>query len=245
MQENKMQENEVETAEAAEETAKKEAPKAEKADKGDKKKIKKLEEELAAANAKAEELNERYVRMLAEYDNFRKRTAKERESVYSDAYLDALTNILPALDNLERAAKFSDAESVGRGVQMTLNGVIDVFEKIGVSEIECKEFDPNYHNAVMHVEDEEKGEGEIGLFDKVLIFNEKMGKEKEIQIVTTLRQNALLGYVSKESPLGSALLGRKAGDRVLVSVSEDMSYYVEIRRVERGEDNEELPISGF
>ena len=91
----------------------------------------------------------------------------------------------------------------------------------------------------------EKGEGEIGLFDRVLIFNEKMGKEKEIQIVTTLRQNALLGYVSKESPLGSALLGHKVGERVLVNVSEDMSYYVEIRRVERGEDNEELPISGF
>ncbi len=90
-----------------------------------------------------------------------------------------------------------------------------------------------------------KADDEVGLFDKVLIFNEKMGAEKEIQIVTTLRQNALLGYVSKESPLGSAVMGKKTGDRVLVSVNEKMSYYVEIRRITKGEDNEELPISGY
>ena len=91
----------------------------------------------------------------------------------------------------------------------------------------------------------EKADDEIGLFDRVLIYNEKMNAEKEIQIVTTLRQNALLGYVSKESPLGSAIMGHKVGDRVLVNVSPTMSYYVEIRRIEKGEDNEELPISGF
>ena len=91
----------------------------------------------------------------------------------------------------------------------------------------------------------EKGEGEIGLFDRVLIFNEKMGKEKEIQIVTTLRQNALLGYISKESPLGSALMGHSTGDRVLIEVSPTMSYYVKILEVKKGEDNEDLPISGY
>ena len=85
----------------------------------------------------------------------------------------------------------------------------------------------------------------VCLFDKVKIFNEKMGAEKEIQIVTTLRQNALLGYVSKESPLGGAIMGHKVGDRVLVKVSDTMSYYVEIRRIEKGEDNEDLPISGY
>lgn len=90
-----------------------------------------------------------------------------------------------------------------------------------------------------------KAEDEVGLFDRVLIYNEKMGAEKEIEIVTTLRQNALLGFVSKESPLGSALMGHKVGDRVLVTVNENMSYYVEIRRITKGEDNEELPISGF
>ena len=85
----------------------------------------------------------------------------------------------------------------------------------------------------------------VSLFDKVLIYNEKMKAEKEIEIVTTLRQNALLGYVSKESPLGSALMGHKVGDRVLVQVNEKMSYYVEIRKITKGEDNEDLPISGF
>lgn len=90
-----------------------------------------------------------------------------------------------------------------------------------------------------------KADDEVGLFDRVLIYNEKMKAEKEIQIVTTLRQNALLGFVSKESPLGSAIMGHKVGDRVLVTVSPTMSYYVEIRRIEKGEDNEELPISGY
>ena len=85
----------------------------------------------------------------------------------------------------------------------------------------------------------------VGLFDKVRIYNEKAGAEKEIQIVTTLRQNALLGYVSKESPLGLAIMGRRVGDRVLVKVNESMSYYVVIKYIEKGVDNEDLPISGY
>jgi transcription elongation factor GreA len=93
--------------------------------------------------------------------------------------------------------------------------------------------------------DVDSREGVIALFDKVLIYNEKMGKEKEIEIVTTLRQNALLGYVSKESPLGAALIGHKVGDRVLVEVNPTTSYYVEIRKITKGEDNTEIPISGF
>ena len=88
-------------------------------------------------------------------------------------------------------------------------------------------------------------EGKVGLFDRVTIYNERMGVEKEIQIVTTLRQNALLGYVSKESPLGSAIMGKGVGDRVLVEVNEKMSYYVVIRSITKGEDNEDLPISGY
>ena len=91
----------------------------------------------------------------------------------------------------------------------------------------------------------EKADDAVGLFDRVLIYNEKMGAEKEIQIVTTLRQNALLGYVSKESPLGGAIMGKKVGDRVLVNVSEKMSYYVQIRKITKGEDNEDLPISSY
>ena len=85
----------------------------------------------------------------------------------------------------------------------------------------------------------------VALFDRVLIYNERVGAEKEIQIVTTLRQNALKGYISKESPLGSVLMGHRVGDRLLVKVNETTSYYVEIRRITKGTDNEDLPISGF
>ena len=85
----------------------------------------------------------------------------------------------------------------------------------------------------------------VSLFDRVKIFNEKAGKEREIQIVTTLRQNALEGYISKESPLGSALMGRKKNDRILVEVNPTMSYYVRIIEIVKGEDNDSLPISGY
>lgn len=105
-----------------------------------------------------------------------------------------------------------------------------------------------YLNAMIRtakVIDVKQDEGIVNLFDRVRIYNEKASAEKEIQIVTTLRQNALLGFVSKESPLGSALMGKKVGDRVLVTVNEKMSYYVKIIAIEKGEDNTELPISGY
>ena len=123
--------------------------------------IEKLKAELDAKNAELAAESDKYVRMLAEYDNFRRRTAKERETIYADAYADAITEMLPIIDNLERAAMYSDAETVGKGVQLTLKGLRDVFEKIGVSEVETETFDPNIHNAVMHVEDEAFGEGAI------------------------------------------------------------------------------------
>lgn len=90
-----------------------------------------------------------------------------------------------------------------------------------------------------------KEQDRVALFDYVTVFNEARGEEKRIQIVTTLRQDALRGFVSKESPLGSALLGHRVGERVRVDVAPGRSYTVEIRAVERGEDNEELPISGY
>ena len=96
-----------------------------------------------------------------------------------------------------------------------------------------------------HVIEIEGAADAVGLFDTVTVFNEKLGAEKKIQIVTTLRQNALLGYVSKESPLGMAIMGRKVGERIKVDVNEKMSYYVVIRGIEKGVDNEELPISGY
>jgi len=86
---------------------------------------------------------------------------------------------------------------------------------------------------------------EIGLFDRVTILVESTGKEQQLQIVTTLRQNALAGYVSKESPVGQALLGHKVGDRVQVKVNDRISYYAVVKAVEKGKDNEDLPISGY
>lgn len=93
---------------------------------------------------------------------------------------------------------------------------------------------------------EVKGEEDtVGLFDKVTIFNEMMKKEMTIQIVTTLRQDALKGLISKESPVGKALMGHKVGDRIQVEVSPTMKYFVEIRGIEKGEDDESLEISSY
>lgn len=88
-------------------------------------------------------------------------------------------------------------------------------------------------------------EGTIGLFDHVVLYNEKLGKEQNIQLVTTLRQNALKGLISKESPVGKAVMGHKKGDRVTVHVSETYSYDIVIRDVQKGSDDESLPISSY
>lgn len=89
------------------------------------------------------------------------------------------------------------------------------------------------------------GTDAVGLFDKVTIFNEMVKKEMTIQIVTTLRQDALKGLISKESPVGKALLGHKAGDRVQVAVSPELKYFVEIRAIEKGSDDENMEISAY
>lgn len=94
------------------------------------------------------------------------------------------------------------------------------------------------------VEVDESSE-EIGLFDKVELFYEMNSMTKKIQIVTTLRQDVTKGYISAESPLGKALTGKKAGDRVLVQVAPDRSFYVQIKAVEKGTDDDSLPISSF
>ena len=86
---------------------------------------------------------------------------------------------------------------------------------------------------------------EIGLFDKVVIYIEEDEEEQTIRLVTTLRQNALQGLISKESPVGKAVLGHKAGDRVLVEVSPTYSYYIQVRSVEKGADDDSLPISSY
>jgi transcription elongation factor GreA len=89
------------------------------------------------------------------------------------------------------------------------------------------------------------GEGAVSLFDSVTVFNEKLQKEQTFRLVTTLRQNALKGLVSKESPVGKALLGHKVGERVEVVVSPEMKFTLEIRAVTPGEDDESLDISAY
>ena len=118
----------------------------------------------AAAAEKPQEDSERYLRLMAEFDNYKKRSAKERENIYTDVRVDTVTKFLPVFDNLERALKTETAdEAYKRGVEMTFNQLMDVFKKLGVEEIESvgKPFDPQLHNAVMHVEDEALGENEI------------------------------------------------------------------------------------
>ena len=136
--------------------------------KAEKKKAKKAEAELAELKKQLEEKtaeceasNDKYMRMMAEYDNFRKRSAKEKEGVYADAYSDCIANLLPILDNLERAGKSDNFEAVTKGLELTVKAFDDALQKMGVTEIETQTFDPNLHNAVMHVEDEQYGESEI------------------------------------------------------------------------------------
>ena len=154
----------LEEAAVAEEAAQ-EAP-----EKESKKKTRKLEAQIDELNKKIEEsaaelaaANDKYLRLAAEYENFRKRSAKEREGVYGDAYADALCALLPIFDNLERAVKYSDGDSLQQGVALTLKGLTTTLEKLGITEIEAEgsPFDPNLHNAVMHVEDETLGESVV------------------------------------------------------------------------------------
>lgn len=123
----------------------------------------KLKEENKKLENQMEEIKERLVRTVAEYDNFRKRTAKEKEDLYVSACEDVLKELLPVLDNLERAATVEGSvEDIKKGIEMTVKQFESSLEKLGVEEISTEvAFDPNIHNAVMHVEDSNCGEKEI------------------------------------------------------------------------------------
>lgn len=121
------------------------------------------EEKAKEMTAQAEDMKDKYLRTLAEYDNYRKRTAKEREGIYADAYADCIKNLLPLLDNLERASQFTEGDQVAQGVKMILGTLPDILGKMNVCAFGApgETFDPEIHNAVMHVDDEQYGEGEI------------------------------------------------------------------------------------
>jgi len=131
----------------------------------------KLKEENAA-------LSDKYLRTLAEYDNFRKRSQKERDAIYPEAIASAIERILPIMDNIDRAlaADCSDAE-FKKGIELIKQSFDDALSKLGISEIKAmgEQFDPNFHNAVMHVEDDEVGENTIiEVFQKGYVLGERV-----------------------------------------------------------------------
>ena len=129
-------------------------------------------EENAGDDAASElaEMKDRYMRLLAEYDNFRKRTQKEKENIYSDAVAEVVKEWLPLVDDIERAVASSEnmdadsVEKVAEGIRLIGKQVGNVLGKLGVEEIasaQGTEFDPNLHEAVMHIEDDSLGEQQI------------------------------------------------------------------------------------
>ena len=132
--------------------------------------IEKLKEEI-------KEKDDKYLRMAAEYDNFRRRSREEKDATYENALADTVAELLPIIDNLERAANYDDGEGVKEGLAMTLKSVSAVFSSMGIEAVgEVGEsFDPNLHNAVMHIEDEAYGDGEI-----IEVFQKGYKKNKKV-----------------------------------------------------------------
>ncbi len=174
--------NNEEILETVEETEEKDN---QKPDKKDKRVMKVLEKQLADALKAADEaqkekeaINDTYLRMLAEYDNFRKRVQKEKETLYTDGMSEAVEKLLPVLDNLDRAAAIDvagdEAKAVLDGVNKILDQAKEVFEKLGVTEIPAKgeKFDPELHNAVMHEDDPDSDES---IVTEVFMKGYKMG----------------------------------------------------------------------
>ncbi len=124
------------------------------------------------------DINDKYLRLAAEYDNYRKRTAKEKESVYGDAKADTIKPLLAVYDNLERGiAQYDESDVHRQGLELILRQFTEALTKLGVTEIEAKgqPFDPGLHNAVMHVEDETAGENTVvEVFQKGFMLGDKV-----------------------------------------------------------------------
>ena len=122
-------------------------------------------------------------------------------------------------------------------------------------EYKCAKQDKNRNDArirylqrmikTAHVIDDRSAEDTVGLHDSVEILMENTGKQRTIRMVTTLRQNALQGLISKESPVGQAVMGRKAGDRVYVDMGGGKGYWLQILSIEKGKDDDNIPIGSF
>ena len=157
--------NDVQNEESKElKETKKDKKKADKKDGKLKKEIEELKNDIEKLKSDIDEQKNSRLRIMAEYDNFRRRAREEKEATYSEAFADAVKEILPIMDNLERAQAFTEGEKIIEGLQLTFKSFNATLEKLGVEEIECKpgdKFDPNLHNAVMHTEDENFGENEV------------------------------------------------------------------------------------
>ena len=147
------------------------------------------ESENVSGEAPAQEQlvpKEQFLRLAAEYDNYRKHTAKEKESLWTDAKADTVQAFLPVYDNLERALKQDTSdEAYKKGVEMTMNQLKEVFAKLGITEIEAQgqPFDPNLHNAVMHIEDENLGENVVAqVFQAGFMLGEKVIRFAMVQV---------------------------------------------------------------
>ena len=173
-------------AEAAEQTA-------EKAAKGKKKKEKgytftrEQVEQMELAAKQLESVKDQFVRQTAEYENYRKRTTKEKENIYQDAKADTIKEFLAVYDNLERAAASEGGEDSPhkKGLEMIFQQYKDILAKLGVTEIEAagKPFDPEKMNAVMHIDDENFGENEVAqVFQAGFELNGKVIRHAIVQV---------------------------------------------------------------
>ena len=133
-----------------------------------------------------EKEHDAYLRLAAEFDNFRKRSQKEKDNIYQDAKAETIGKLLPVFDNLERAANQpTEDEAYKKGVEMTMSGMREVMKELGVREFgEVGDpFDPNMHNAVMHIEDENLGENVIAqVFQKGFAVGDKVIRFAMVQV---------------------------------------------------------------
>ena len=123
-----------------------------------------LREELENLQKAKDELYDKYLRTLAEYDNFRKRSQREKDAIYGDATVDTVKKLLPVLDNFERALNYEcKDEEFKKGIALIQNTLVEVFDNIGVKEIPAidEQFDPNLHEAVMHLDNPAYGENVV------------------------------------------------------------------------------------
>jgi molecular chaperone GrpE len=143
--------------------------------------------DVVALLAEKAALADQFTRLCAEYDNYRKRTQKEKDSIRLDATGDTVAEFLPVVDNLERAAAFdgADTQSVADGLALTLKQAFEIFAKLGVKELGVKgeTFNADIHNAVMHIEDDEQGENVVSeVFQKGYEIRGKVLRHATVQV---------------------------------------------------------------